>query len=356
MRLSLVIPVYNEQEVLEIFLKAARGVLEPMGIDYEIVFIDDGSREASRSILEREAASDRRIKVLGFSRNFGHQAAITAGLDFASGDAVVVMDADLQDPPELLPEMVAFYEQGFDVVSAQRVHREGEGLFKRGTAALFYRIMRGAIDERLPSQVGDFRLLSRAAVRALRGLREQHRFVRGMVAWLGLKEAIIPFRRPARAAGETKYPAWKMARFAWTAVSSFSALPLKISLVAGLALTGLGLLYSVYVVYETLVLHSTVRGWSSLVCLQLIFSGATLAAIGMVGDYVARIYEEAKCRPLYVVTEAINVSPLLQPPPRGVRVSTRSLAPGADPEPIPDHEHEEHAGGNEVDSLQTLRR
>jgi dolichol-phosphate mannosyltransferase len=326
MLLSVVIPIYNEEEALPALLPALRRVLDVLEYDYELVFVDDGSRDGSRSFLAQEAARDHRIKVLGFSRNFGHQAAITAGMDFASGDAVVVMDADLQDPPELLPRMLALYEEGYEVVSAQRVGREGEGPFKRGTAALFYSLMRRAVDERLRPQVGDFRLFSRAAVSALLGLREQHRFVRGMVAWLGLKEAILPFRRPARVAGETKYPAWKMARFAWTAISSFSALPLKLSLVGGLLMTACGIAYSAYVVYATIVLQTTVRGWSSLVCLQLLFSGATLTAIGLVGDYVARIYEEIKGRPLYIIAEAMNLPPVVAPPPRGVRLSRRDHA------------------------------
>jgi dolichol-phosphate mannosyltransferase len=326
MLLSVVIPIYNEEEALPELLPVLRGVLDAIGCDYEVIFVDDGSRDASRSILARDAAGDDRIKVLGFSRNFGHQAAITAGMDFASGDAVVVMDADLQDPPELLPRMLALYEEGYDVVSAQRVGREGEGPFKRGTAALFYALMRRAVDERLQPQVGDFRLFSRAAIAALGGLREQHRFVRGMVAWLGLREAILPFRRPARVAGDTKYPAWKMARFAWTAISSFSALPLKLSLVGGLILTAFGMAYSAYVIYETFVLRTTVRGWSSLVCLQMVFSGATLIAIGLVGDYVARIYEEIKGRPLYIVSEAMNLPPVVALPPRAVHLAPRRPA------------------------------
>jgi dolichol-phosphate mannosyltransferase len=318
MRLSLVIPVFNEEEALMPLLDTLRPVLADLECDHEIVFVDDGSRDGTRRLLERAAAADPRIKVLGFSRNFGHQAAITAGLDFASGDAVVVMDADLQDPPELLPEMVARFEQGFDVVSGQRVGRDGEGLFKRGTAALFYSFMRRAIDERLRPQVGDFRLFSRSAVDALRGFREQHRFMRGLVAWLGLREAVIPFHRPPRVAGTTKYPAWKMARFAWTAISSFSALPLKLALIGGLLLSAAGVGYSLWVLYETLVLQTTVRGWSSLVCLQLLFSGATLTAVGLVGDYVARVYEEVKGRPLYVVSEVMNLDPDVPAPRRAV--------------------------------------
>ena len=323
MLLSVVIPVYNEEEALPPLLDALRPVLDGIGCDYEILFVDDGSRDGSRRLLAGAAADDPRVKVLGFSRNFGHQAAVTAGLDFAGGDAVVVMDADLQDPPALLPEMLGLYRQGFDVVSAQRVGRDGEGPFKRGTAALFYALMRRGVDERLRPQVGDFRLFSRSAVDAVRRFREQHRFMRGLVAWLGLKEAVVPFRRPGRVAGATKYPAWKMARFAWTAVSSFSALPLKLSLVAGLSLTALGLAYSAYVLYETFVLQTTVRGWSSLVCLQLVFSGATLTAVGLVGDYVARIYEEVKGRPLYVVSDVKNMRADVVVPDRSVYVDRK---------------------------------
>ncbi|MFO0953423.1 MAG: glycosyltransferase family 2 protein [Isosphaeraceae bacterium] len=334
MRLSLVIPVYNEEAALPALFRALAPVLEMIGCEHELVFIDDGSRDGTRRILADAAALDPRVQVIGFSRNFGHQAAITAGLDFATGDAVVVMDADLQDPPELIPDMMELFRQGFDVVSAQRVGREGETPFKRGTAALFYALMRRAVDERLTPQVGDFRLFSRAAVNALRGFREQHRFMRGLVAWLGLKEAILPFRRPPRVAGETKYPAWKMARFAWTAVSSFSALPLKLSLYGGIGLTLLGLLYSAFVVYETLVLKTTVRGWGSLVCLQLVFSGATLTAVGLMGDYVARIYEELKGRPLYVVSETRNVAGLVTLPPRALRLHVRDdFDPAAAPPP-----------------------
>jgi dolichol-phosphate mannosyltransferase len=214
--------------------------------------------------------------------------------------------------------MVALYHQGYDVVSAQRVEREGEGLFKRGTAALFYGLMRKAVDPRLPPQVGDFRLFSHAAVVALCGFREQHRFLRGLVAWLGLKEAILPFRRRPRVAGITKYPTWKMIRFAWTAISSFSALPLRLSLGFGLFLTAVGIVYAFYAVYETLALQATVRGWSSLVSLLVVFSGAILTAIGLVGEYVARIYDEAKGRPLYVLANSVNLATSSASPARTV--------------------------------------
>jgi len=307
MLLSIVLPVYNEQEVLPALFAALPPVLERIGCEYELIFVDDGSRDGTRSILNEQAAKDERIKVLAFSRNFGQQAAITAGLDFAGGDAVVVMDADLQDPPELLETMIEQFKKGFDVVSTQRISRDGESVFKRATASAFYSFMKKAVDERLPAQCGDFRLFSRGAVHAIRKFREQHRFMRGLVAWLGLRETIVRFHRPARAAGETKYPPWKLVKLAWTAVSSFSAMPLRICLSAGIALTLFGLAYSVYAIYAAIFIKSTAPGWSSLVCFQLLFNGATLTAVGLVGDYVGRIYDEAKQRPLYVLGDSVNV-------------------------------------------------
>jgi dolichol-phosphate mannosyltransferase len=306
MLLSIVVPVFNEQETLPKLLSTVRRVMAATSHDYELVIVDDGSVDGTAKALERAAEEDRRIKVLFFSRNFGHQAAITAGLDCASGDAIAVLDADLQDPPELLPEMIALLEKGYDVVSAQRVTRDGDGMFKRVTAAMFYWVIRKMVDERIRPEVGDFRLFSRRAVLAIRQIREQHRFMRGIVAWLGLKEVMLPYHRPARVAGNTKYSTFKMLRFAWTAISSFSALPLRLSILLGLLCTATGVAYAMYSVYAAVVLKATVPGWTSLVCLNIVFSGATLICIGLVGDYVARIYEEAKGRPLYVVANTVN--------------------------------------------------
>jgi len=307
MLISVVIPVYNEAESLPALLSTLEQVLVDMGCQRELLFVDDGSSDDSNRILREAATSDPSIKVLEFSRNFGHQTAITAGLDFASGDAVVVMDADMQDPPELLPQMLDLMNQGYDVVSAQRLTRQGESFLKRKTASVFYWIMRNSVDKRLRPEVGDFRMFSSAALTAIRSFREQHRFMRGLVAWLGLREAILPFHRRARGAGVTKYSVSKMIRFAWTAISSFSALPLRLSLPLGAMLTCVGILYSAYSIYLTVVKKVTVPGWTSLVCLQTLFSGATLMAVGLLGDYVARIYEEAKHRPLYVVARTMNL-------------------------------------------------
>ena len=305
MLLSIVIPVYNEGEVLPELLAALRRALGPQ--NYEVIFVDDGSKDKTSEVLRQAAGADPHLKVLFFSRNFGHQAAITAGIDFASGDAVAVMDADLQDPPELLPQMLELLNQGYDVVSAQRITREGDGFLKRQTAKFFYWLMRKLVDSRLQNEVGDFRMFSRRAILGLRELREQHRFMRGMVAWLGLNEVILPYHRNARAAGETKYSPAKMIRFAWIAITSFSALPLRLSVILGFFVAACGFAYAGYSIFAAKVLKETVPGWTSIVCLNIIFSGATLIAIGLVGEYVAHIYEESKGRPLYVVSDSVNM-------------------------------------------------
>jgi glycosyltransferase involved in cell wall biosynthesis len=305
MLLSIVIPVFDEERVLPLLMTRLLDALR--GLNWETIFVDDGSRDASAAIIRDLARSSERIKLLSFSRNFGHQAAITAGLDFAQGDAVVVMDADLQDPPELLPKMVELFEQGYDVVSPQRIFREGESAFKTWTARVFYRVMGWLAGGHLAADVGDFRMFSRRAVAALRSMREQHRFMRGMVGWLGLSEATLPFERQARAAGETKYPLLRMVRFAWTAVTSFSAAPLRLSLAAGILLSCAGFIYLLYVVYLAVWTNQLVHGWATVVVFQCIFSGMILIALGAIGDYVARTYEESKGRPLYVVGSMLNL-------------------------------------------------
>ena len=305
MLLSIVIPVLNEAEILPTLLASLHESLP--NINWEVIFVDDGSTDTTALILQRAALNDTRISMLRFSRNFGHQAAVTAGLDFANGDAVVVMDADLQDPPELLPRLLELFEQGYDIVSPQRISREAETIFKQWTAKLFYRVVSRMTDRRLTPDIGDFRLFSRRAVLALRSLREQHRYMRGLAAWLGLKEAVVPFERRARAGGHTKYSLAKMLRFAWTAISSFSTLPLRISITAGCVLSFVGFVYLLRVLYLAFWTNTLVPGWASVVALQCIFSGMILLALGAIGDYVARIYEESKNRPLYVVTETCNV-------------------------------------------------
>ena len=305
--LSIVIPLLNEQDSLPLLLGRLMPVLASMGTNYELILIDDGSTDDSPALLIAAAKDNQSIRVLRLTRNFGHQAAVTAGLDCAIGDCVVVMDADLQDPPELLPQMVALFEQGYDIVSPQRSSRRSDSWFKRISAALFYKLMQRLVDHRVVHEVGDFRLFSRRAVHAVCGFREQHRFMRGLVAWLGLKEAILPFERQARAAGKSKYPVTKMIRFSWVAIVSFSGLPLRLALVLGMIFVLLDVLLIVYVLYVTLILRTVVPGWASLIIVQALFSGVTLISLGLVGDYISRIYDESKHRPLYVVDEVLNL-------------------------------------------------
>ena len=324
MLLSLVIPLFNEEAVLPMLVERLDAVLANLDCTVEVILVDDGSRDRTLALVRDIVARDSRFRALAFSRNFGHQAAITAGLDVAAGDAVVVMDADLQDPPEILTKMVELYRQGYDVVSAQRESREGDSFYKRITASAFYWIMRKTVDERIVPEVGDFRLLGRDVVLALRQFREQHRFMRGLIAWLGFKEVTVSFKRGPRAAGTTKYPTLKMAAFAFTAISSFSGLPLRLGILGGLGLSAMGVLYFVYAAYAALVLKSTVRGWTSIIFLQVFFSGAILLAIGLVGEYLARVYDESKRRPLYVVRDLVNVPSDELHPDRAVILPPRS--------------------------------
>ncbi|MGC8548241.1 MAG: glycosyltransferase family 2 protein [Acidobacteriaceae bacterium] len=316
MLLSLVIPVLNEEQTLPITLGRLREVLQD--VHWEVIFVDDGSTDSTPQLIEQIAAEDAGVKLIRLSRNFGHQTAITAGLDFADGDAVVVMDADLQDPPELLPRMLELCRQGYDLVSPQRILRESDTPFKRWSAAVYYQIMARMADQKLTPQVGDFRLYSRRGVQVMRSLREQHRYMRGLAAWSGLREIVIPYERQPRAAGKTHYSLWKMIRFAWTGISSFSAFPLRLSIAAGCVLGLIGFTYLIVVVVLALAGSDLVRGWASLIALQCIFSGIILLALGAIGDYVARVYEESKGRPLYVVAGTRNLPVETMSVPRAV--------------------------------------
>ena len=298
---SVVVPVFNEAAVLPMLLPRLRASLDGLPGGGEICFVNDGSDDGSAAYLESESRADPRIKVIDLSRNFGHSIAITAGLDHARGDAVVVMDCDLQDPPELIPELVAEYRRGFDVVHARRRTRRGESPFKRLTARLFYWTMRLAADRSPEPHVGEFRLMSRQVVDALQALRERHRLVRGLVAWVGFRQTVIDFERPARAAGTTKYPLLKMVRLGWDGMTSLSAAPLRVATLLGIAALFCGAAYAALAVYVGYVQGRGVPGWTSLVIINVFFSGVVLICLGLVGEYVARIFEEVKARPLYFV-------------------------------------------------------
>jgi glycosyltransferase involved in cell wall biosynthesis len=312
--LSIVIPIYNEQDAIPFLINKLKELLEHTPAQAEVVLVNDGSSDSSISLLVEVAAQDRRFKVLSLARNFGHQAAATAGLDVAAGDVVVLMDADLQDPPELVLAMIDEYQKGYDVVYAQRVGREGEGILKRMTAWLFYRLMKSMVYKELPPDVGDFRLVSRRCLDALNAMRETHRFLRGMVSWVGFPQTAVTFVRPARVAGQTKYPFRRMLLFAWTAALSFSPLPVRISFVLGAALFSLGGAYAGYALFRVVFGLYIVPGWASLVMMNCLTSGAIMMGLGVIGEYIARIFEEVKNRPLYVVSYRTNFEEDGRPP------------------------------------------
>ena len=305
-RISLVIPVYNEAEVLLLLRQQLTAFMDGIHCRVELILINDGSTDRTAELLFAWAEEDQRVTVLNLARNFGHQAAVTAGLDHATGDAVVIMDADLQDPPEVIAEMLAQYCRGYDVVYGQRIARKGETAFKRCTAWAFYRIMRMIIHRGLPEDAGDFRLISRRCLNAVTSMRETHRFLRGMISWVGFPQTAVPYTREPRAAGATKYPVWKMLRFAWTAAVSFSPLPLRLSFGLGVVLALVGVTQAINAVVRTALGLYTVPGWTSLMVVVCLIGSAILISIGVLGEYVGRIFEESKGRPLYVVAECIN--------------------------------------------------
>jgi glycosyltransferase involved in cell wall biosynthesis len=307
--ISLVVPLYNEEEVVSLLFKRLQDLLGQLPCQAQVVMVNDGSSDATIVKLRDIAQADRRFEVLSLARNFGHQLAATAGLDAARGDAIVLMDADLQDPPELVLDMLVEYEKGYDVVYAQRLQRTGESIFKRASAWLFYRLMRALVYKDLPVDTGDYRLVSRRFLDALNHMRETHRFLRGMVAWVGFPQTAVPFVRPPRAAGETKYPLTKMLRFAWTAAISFSPLPLQASFFVGSIFFGIGFVYSLYALAQWLLGAYLVPGWTSVILVTSLGTGGVMILIGVLGEYVARIYEEIKGRPLYVISDKFNAPP-----------------------------------------------
>lgn len=304
---SLVLPVFNEEAVLPLLLPRLDALLLRLDGAAEVIFVDDGSRDLTSFVLEQRARTDPRYKYIRLSRNFGHQTAVTAGLDCASGQAVVIMDADLQDPPELVLELIRKWREGFDVVSAKRATRAGESPFKRLTAHLFYRLVRRLASIDIPEDVGDFRLVDRKVVDAFRSLRERERFVRGLFAWVGFTQAIVQFERPARAAGTTKYPLRKMLSLALDGIISFSEAPLRLALWSGMAISTLAIFYGFYVIGLWVTDPRVVPGWTSTVVVVAFLGGANMMMTGIMGLYVGRISSEVKQRPLYLVERRIGL-------------------------------------------------
>ena len=302
--LSVVAPVYNEEALIGEFYARVCSALE--GLPFELVLVDDGSSDGSALALDRLAAEDPRVRVVFLSRNFGHQTALTAGLDHARGEAVVMLDADLQDPPELILRMLDHWKAGCDVVYAVREHREGESRFKLATARWFYRLFDKLAQVDLQQNSGDFRLLDRRALDALLSMRERSRFLRGMTVWVGYRQAAVPYRRDPRYAGETKYTVSKMLRFSLDAISSFSHRPLQLATLFGFLISTLAFIAIPLVVVLRLS-GSYLPGFGSVTIAVLLLGGIQLIAIGIIGEYVGRIYDEVKGRPLYVVRSRLNM-------------------------------------------------
>ena len=309
-KLSIVIPIFNEEPIIDELdrrLRAFVPSIEALGLAWEVVFVNDGSRDASMAKLRTLAQKEQRYKVVSFSRNFGHQIAITAGLDRADGDAVVVMDADLQDPPEVVAQMVEQWRAGYDVVYGVRSRRHGETIFKKLTAALFYRFLRSMTGVEIPVDAGDFRLMSRPAMLALRALRERHRFVRGMVAWVGFRQTGVTYERSARFAGDTKYPVRKMVRFALDGITSFSTVPLRVATWLGVLSGFAAVAVGIWALYIKFYVSGVVPGWTTIMILVAFSSSVQLMVMGILGEYIGRAYDELKRRPLYLVSEQLNL-------------------------------------------------
>lgn len=301
---SFLIPVYNEEQTLPELHRRMCALLEQLDGGAEVILVDDGSRDDSYRIMTELNSQDPRFKILRFSRNFGHQIAITAGMDHASGQAVIIMDADLQDPPEVVLEMIKRWREGCDIVYGVREERAGETFVKRWTATAFYRLLRKLTDLDIPVDVGDFRLVDRKALDAFNRMREHSRYVRGMFSWIGYEQCGVTYHRSERFAGQTKYPLAKMMKLAMDGILGFSTVPLRLGLYAGLIVAGLSFVVGIWAAVLKLMGVHTIPGWASLLTVVTFLGGVQLMLVGLLGEYVSRIYEEVRARPLYLVRES----------------------------------------------------
>ncbi|MDR1741035.1 MAG: glycosyltransferase family 2 protein [Synergistaceae bacterium] len=302
----MLVPVFNEEEAIPDFLSETLSILEGLALPFEIVFVNDGSTDATLDTLLTRARADARIKVIDLSRNFGKEAALTAALDYASGEAVIPIDADLQDPPELIPKMLAKWREGCEVVLMRRADRSSDSFLKRATARLFYRFHDRISRVGLPEDVGDFRLMDRRVVEAIKGLREQNRFMKGIFAWAGFRTCVVPYTRRARARGKSKFNGWRLWKFAVEGITSFSTAPLTIWLYVGGFISACAFAYGLFIFFRTLIFGIELPGYASQLCLTLLFGGLQLLGIGILGEYVGRTYIESKNRPVYVVREVFE--------------------------------------------------
>lgn len=301
---TIIAPIYNEIENLPLLYARVREVMEQTGETWELILVDDGSRDGSTEVMRKLAAQDDRVRPVIFARNFGHQIAVTAGMDYSRGDAVLIIDADLQDPPEVMLELIQKWREGYQVVYAVRKERAGESAFKLKSAALFYRFINKLTDIKIPLDTGDFRLLDRKVVDVMNHMPEKHRFLRGMGAWVGFKQIGVEYNREARHAGETKYPLKKMLKLALNAVTSFSYVPLQIATWIGFIAAVLSVLAIPIVIILRLTKVAQLTGQATTLIMVLFFGGVQLISLGIIGEYIGRIYDEVKGRPLYIVAEA----------------------------------------------------
>jgi dolichol-phosphate mannosyltransferase len=307
---SLVLPLFNEEETVPELVRRLESLLERLDGPAEVIFVDDGSSDRTYELLMEARNADPRCKILRLSRNFGHQVAITAGIDVAAGNAVIIMDADLQDPPEVVLEMTARWREGFDVIYGVREERAGDSAFKRATASAFYRIFQRMSDVDVPLDAGDFRLVDRRALEAFKTMRESNRFVRGMFGWIGFRQVGVRFQRAERFAGDTKYPLTKMLKFATDGIVSFSTAPLRIALKLGFVVAGVSFLLGIVAIGMKLGGFYSIPGLASIAVLVSFLGGIQLLVLGLMGEYIARIHDEVKARPLYLVRDAQGLSPL----------------------------------------------
>ena len=301
---TIIAPIYNELENIPELYPRIRDVMNQAGKPWELILVDDGSTDGSTDAIRKLGANDERVRPVIFARNFGHQIAVSAGIDYSRGDAVVIIDADLQDPPEVILDLIDKWQEGFEVVYAVREEREGETWFKKTTASLFYRLIHAITNVKIPLDTGDFRLMDKKVVSVMKGMREKHRFLRGMSAWVGFKQVGVPYKRKPRYAGESKYPLSKMIQFALNAITSFSYFPLQLATYLGFIAAGLSVLAIPVVAILRLITGTALLGQATTLVIVLFLGGIQLISLGIIGEYIGRIYDEAKDRPLYVVAEA----------------------------------------------------
>jgi glycosyltransferase involved in cell wall biosynthesis len=303
---SLLVPIYNEAEAIPSFFSTINKVLADLDAEWEMICVNDGSTDNTLALLEQQAAINPHIKVVSFSRNFGKEPAMTAALDFATGDAVIPLDADLQDPPEVIADMVAQWRQGFDVVCAKRVSRNSDSVVKRKTASWFYSLFNKISDFPIPENVGDFRLMDRRVVDVIKQLPEKERFMKGLYSWPGFKTTMVEYDRQHRVSGETKFSYWQLWNFALSGITSFTTIPIRVGTYVGIFISLLSFIYGIFVITKTLVLGIDVPGYASLLVVVLFLGGIQLIFLGMLGEYIGRIYKEVKNRPLYVVEKRLG--------------------------------------------------